>query len=39
MTLSTSKTYKKVLGESSLFNFNFINQYNEKLFQKPKKSK
>ena len=38
MILSTSKTHKNVLGESSLFNFSFINLYNEKLFQKPKKS-
>ena len=38
MILSTSKTHKNVLGESSLFNFSFINLYNEKLLQKPKKS-
>ena len=36
MILSTSKTSKSVLGESGLINYTLINNYGEKLFDKPK---
>jgi len=36
LILSTSKTSKSVLGESGLINYTLINNYGEKLFDKPK---
>jgi len=39
LILSTSKTPKSIIGESSLINFSLINIFGEKLFQKPKVNK